>query len=36
VAQTPPITHKRSDERGAFVMERDGRQLGELTYTMAG
>jgi hypothetical protein len=24
------------DLRGAFIMERDGRQLGELTYTVAG
>ena len=32
----PPITHERSDHRGAFVMERDGKRLAEMTYTMAG
>jgi predicted GNAT family acetyltransferase len=31
-----PIRHQRSDQRGVFIMERDGRQVGELTYTMAG
>lgn len=30
------IEHERSDRRGAFVMKRDGRQLGELTYTIDG
>jgi len=34
--EAPPITHERADARGAFVMKRDGRQLGELTYTIAG
>jgi len=33
--QTPSITHARSNQRGAFVIRRDGRQLGELTYTIA-
>jgi uncharacterized protein len=33
---TPPITHERSDHRGAFVMERDGKRLAEMTYTIAG
>ena len=33
---TPPITHERSDHRGAFVMERDGKRLAEMTYTVAG
>jgi uncharacterized protein len=34
--ESPPITHEPSGDRGAFVMKRDGRQLGELTYTIAG
>jgi len=34
--EAPPITHERADARGAFVMKRGGRQLGELTYTIAG
>jgi predicted GNAT family acetyltransferase len=36
VVEAPPITHLRADQRGAFIMERDGRRLGELTYTMTG
>lgn len=32
----PQITHERSDHRGAFVMERDGKRLAEMTYTVAG
>jgi predicted GNAT family acetyltransferase len=32
----PPITHERSDHRGAFVMESGGKRLAEMTYTMAG
>ena len=31
-----PVVHERSGDHGAFVMKRDGRQLGELTYTIAG
>ena len=34
--EAPQITHEREDHRGAFIMERDGRQVGELTYTIAG
>jgi uncharacterized protein len=34
--EAPPIAHERSDHRGAFVMERDGKRLAEMTYTMAG
>jgi predicted GNAT family acetyltransferase len=33
---TPPITHLRTDHKGAFVMERDGKRLAEMTYTVAG
>jgi uncharacterized protein len=36
MADAPPITHERSDHRGAFVMERDGKRLAEMTYTVAG
>ena len=31
-----PIRHERSGHRGAFVMERDGKRLAEMTYTVAG
>ena len=31
-----PIRHERSDHRGAFVVERDGKRLAEMTYTVAG
>jgi predicted GNAT family acetyltransferase len=34
--EAPPIRHQYSDQRGAFIMERDSRQVGELTYTIAG
>jgi hypothetical protein len=30
------IRHVSSGARGAFVLERDGRRLAELTYTVAG
>jgi hypothetical protein len=30
------IRHVSSGSRGAFVLERDGRRLAELTYTVAG
>jgi predicted GNAT family acetyltransferase len=33
---TPPILHLRADHKGAFVMERDGKRLAEMTYTTAG
>ncbi len=36
MAEAPPVTHERSDHRGAFVMERDGKRLAEMTYTVAG
>ena len=36
MAETPPITHERTDHRGAFVMQRDGKRLAEMTYTVAG
>ena len=36
MADTPPITHERTDHRGAFVMESGGKRLAEMTYTMAG
>jgi predicted GNAT family acetyltransferase len=34
--ETPPILHHRVDHKGAFVMEREGKRLAEMTYTMAG
>lgn len=34
--ETPPIRHLRSDNRGEFVMERDGVRVGELLYSLAG
>jgi hypothetical protein len=30
------ITHERDGHRGAFVVNRDGARLAELTYTVAG
>jgi predicted GNAT family acetyltransferase len=33
---TPPILHVRAAHKGAFVMERDGKRLAEMTYTTAG
>ena len=30
------IRHQRSGHRGAFVLERDGKRLAELTYSVAG
>ena len=36
MAEAPPVAHERSDHRGAFVMERDGKRLAEMTYTVAG
>lgn len=36
MTEAPPIRHERSDHRGAFVMERDGKRLAEMTYTVAG
>lgn len=30
------IVHERSDHRGAFVILSKGKQLGRLTYTVAG
>jgi predicted GNAT family acetyltransferase len=32
----PPVTHIRTDHKGAFVMELDGKRLAEMTYTVAG
>lgn len=34
--QIDPIRHVAAGHRGAFVIERDGRRLAELTYTVAG
>jgi len=31
-----PVVHERTDHRGGFVMERDGKRLAEMTYTVAG
>jgi predicted GNAT family acetyltransferase len=36
LADAPPITHERRDHKGAFLMERDGKRLAEMTYTTAG
>ena len=30
------VGHEESGHRGAFVLERDGRRLAELSYTVAG
>lgn len=30
------VAHEEQGHRGAFVIERDGKRLGELTYTVAG
>ena len=30
------IQHERSGHRGAFFLERDGKRLAEMTYTVAG
>ena len=30
------IQHQRSGHKGAFVVERDGKRLAEMTYTVAG
>ena len=32
----PPVLHQRDGHKGAFVMERDGKRLAEMTYTIAG
>ncbi len=34
--EAPPVRHQRADNRGEFVMERDGVRVGELTYSLAG
>jgi len=34
--EIPPIRHERGDQRGEFVMERDGRRVGELLYSLDG
>jgi len=36
LADAPPITHERRDHKGTFVMERNGKRLAEMTYTVAG
>lgn len=36
MTNTPPIRHARTHHRGAFVMERDGKRLAEMTYSVAG
>ena len=36
MAETPPIRHERTEHRGAFVIEREGKRLAEMTYTVAG
>ena len=36
MTEASPVRHERSDHRGAFVMERDGKRVAEMTYTVAG
>lgn len=36
MSEAPPITHERNGHKGAFVMNRDGKRLAEMTYSMAG
>ena len=36
MSEAPAIEHERSGHRGAFVMQRDGKRLAEMTYTVAG
>jgi len=31
-----PVTHVPAGHKGAFVIERDGKRLAEMTYSMAG
>jgi predicted GNAT family acetyltransferase len=33
---TDVIGHERSGHRGAFVIDRDGKRLAKMTYTLAG
>jgi predicted GNAT family acetyltransferase len=35
-AMEDAVRHLASGQRGAFVLERDGKRLAELTYTVAG
>lgn len=30
------VSHERHGHKGAFVVEKDGRRLAEMTYTVAG
>jgi hypothetical protein len=34
--KTDEIRHEATGHRGAFVIERDGKRLAEMTYTVAG
>jgi predicted GNAT family acetyltransferase len=36
MTEAPPVTHERAGHKGAFVMNRDGTRLAEMTYSMAG
>lgn len=36
MTEAPPVTHERRGHKGAFVMDRDGARLAEMTYSMAG
>jgi predicted GNAT family acetyltransferase len=36
MTEAPPVTHERAGHKGAFVMNRDGKRLAEMTYSMAG
>lgn len=36
MSEAPAVTHERKGHKGAFVMDRDGKRLAEMTYSMAG
>lgn len=36
MAESLPIRHVAGADRGEFVLERDGRRVGELAYTLGG
>lgn len=36
MSEAPPVTHERHGHKGAFVIDRDGKRLAEMTYSMAG
>ena len=36
MAEAPAVAHRPAGHKGAFVMEREGKLLAEMTYTAAG